>query len=71
MSWQTIMDLTEEVRDQAEYSRRVRLVAQSGTVSLARVAQQYARATMGVATDQLWAALGQWGASTLTGREGL
>ena len=49
----------------------VRLVAQPGAVSLDRVAQQYARATTGIATDQLWAALRQWGAATLTGRERL
>jgi phage gpG-like protein len=40
-------------------------------VMLDRVAQQYARATAGIGTDQLWAALRQWGAATLTGREGL
>jgi hypothetical protein len=71
LSLQTIVGLTEEVRDQAENSGRVRLVAQPGAVSLDRVAQQYARATTGIATDQLWAALRQWGAATLTGREGL
>jgi hypothetical protein len=71
MSLQTIVGLTEEVRDQAENSGRERLVAQSGAVSLDRVAQQYARVTTGIATDQLWAALRQWGAATLTGREGL
>jgi hypothetical protein len=71
MSLQTIVGLTEEVRDQAENSERVRLVAQPGAVPLDRVAQQYARATTGIATDQLWAALRQWGAATLTGREGL
>ena len=49
----------------------VRLVARPGSVSLDRVAQQYARAVTGIATDQLWAALRQWGAATLTGREGL
>ena len=49
----------------------VRLVAQPGAVSLDRVAQQYARSTAGLGTDQLWAALRQWGAATLTGREGL
>ena len=70
LSLQTIVGLTEEVRDQAENSGRVRLVAQPGAVSLDRVAQQYARATTGIATDQLWAALRQWGAATLTGREG-
>jgi hypothetical protein len=50
---------------------RIRLVAQPGALSLDRVAQQPARATTGIATDQLWAALRQWGAATLTGREGL
>jgi hypothetical protein len=70
LSLQTIVGLTEGVRDQAENSGRLRLVAQPGAVSLDRVAQQYARATTGVATDQLWAALRQWGAATLTGREG-
>jgi hypothetical protein len=71
LSLQTIVGLTEEVRDQAVNSGRVRLVAQPGAVSLDRVAQQYARATTGLATDQLWAPLRQWGAVTLTGREGL
>ena len=71
LSLQTIVGLAEEVRDQAENSGRVRLVAQPGAVSLDRVAQQYARATTGIGTDQLWAALRQWGAATLTGREGL
>ena len=71
LSLQTIVGLTEEVLDRAENSGRVRLVAQPGAVSLDRVAQQYARATTGVATDQLWAALRQWGAATLTRREGL
>jgi hypothetical protein len=71
LSLQTIVGLIEEVRDRAEYSGRVRLVAQPGTVSLDRVAQQYARAVTGIGTDQLWAALRQWGAATLTGREGL
>jgi hypothetical protein len=71
LSLQTIVGLAEEVRDRAENSGCVRLVAQPGAVSLDRVAQQYARATTGIATDQLWAALRQWGAATLTGREGL
>jgi hypothetical protein len=71
LSLQTIVGLTEEVRDHAENSGRVRLVAQPGAVSLDRVAQQYARAVTGIGTDQLWAALRQWGAATLTGREGL
>ena len=60
LSLQTIVGLTEEVRDQAENSGRVRLVARPGAVSLDRVAQQYARATTGIATDQLWAALRHW-----------
>ena len=71
MSLQTITGLTEEVRDHGENSGRVRLVARPGAVSLDRVAQQYARVTTGDRTDQLWAALRQWGAATLTGREGL
>ena len=66
----TIVGLTEVVRDHAEDSSKVRLVAQPGAVSLDRVAQQYARAVTGIGTDQLWAALRQWGAATLTGREG-
>jgi len=70
LSLQTIVGLTEDVRDHAENSGRVQLVAQPGSVSLDRVAQQYTRATTGIATDQLWAALRQWGVSTLTGREG-
>ena len=71
MSLQTIVGLTEEVRDHAESSGNVRLIARSGAVMLDRVAQQYARVTTGIGTDQLWAALRQWGAATLTGREGL
>jgi hypothetical protein len=71
LSLQTIAGLSEEVRDHAENSGRVRMVAQLGAVSLDRVAQQYARSTAGLGTDQLWAALRQWGAATLTGREGL
>ena len=43
LSLQTIVGLTEEVRDRGENSGRVRLVAQPGAVSLDRVAQQYAR----------------------------
>ena len=69
MSLQTIVGLSEEVRDHAENSGRVRLVAQPGVVTLDRVAQQYARGTTGIGTDQLWAALRQWGAATLTGRD--
>ncbi len=53
MSLQTIMGLSEEVRDHGENSGRVRLVAQPGAVSLDRVAQQYAWATAGISTDQL------------------
>ena len=71
LSLQTIAGLTEEVRDHGETSGSVRLVARPGAVSLDRVAQQYARVMTGIATDQLWAALRQWGAATLTGREGL
>ena len=71
LSLQTIVGLAEEVRDPAENSGRVRLVAQPGAVTLDRVAQQYARVTTGIGTDQLWAALRQWGAATLTGREGM
>jgi hypothetical protein len=69
MSLQTIVGLIEETRDSLEDSSRVRLVARPGAVSLDRVAQQYARVTTGIGTDQLWAALRQWGAATLTGRE--
>jgi len=71
LSLQTIVGLTEEVRDPVENSGNVRLVARPGAVMLDRVAQQYARVTTGIGTDQLWAALRQWGAATLTGREGL
>ncbi len=71
LSLQTILGLSEGPRDPVENSGRVRLVARPGAVSLDRVAQQYARATAGIGTDQLWAALRQWGAATLTGREGL
>ncbi len=71
LSLQTIMGLTEGPRDPLEDSGKVRLVARPGAVSLDRVAQQYARAVTGIGTDQLWAALRQWGAATLTGREGL
>jgi formylglycine-generating enzyme required for sulfatase activity len=65
------VSLIEEVGDHAKNSGRVRLVARPGAVSLDRVAQRYARVTTGIGTDQLWAALRQWGAATLTGREGL
>ena len=71
MSLQTIAGLGEEVSNHGETSSRVRLVARPGAVSLDRVAQQYARVTTGIGTDQLWAALRQWGAATLTSREGL
>ena len=71
MSLQAIVGLTEEMHDHAETSGRVRLVARPGAVMLDRVAQQYARAVTGIGTDQLWAALRQWGAATLTGREGM
>ena len=53
LSLQTIVGLAEEECDHTENSGRVRLAAHRGAVSLDRVAQQYARATMGVATDQL------------------
>jgi hypothetical protein len=71
MSLQTIGGLIEGVRDHSENSGNVRLSARAGAVSLDRVAQQYARVMAGIGTDQLWAALRQWGAATLTGREGL
>jgi hypothetical protein len=61
LSLQTIVDLSEEVSHPSENSGRARLVARPGAVSLDRVAQQYARATAGLGTDQLWAALLQWG----------
>jgi hypothetical protein len=68
---QTIVGLGEGPRNPLEDSGRMRLVAQPRAVPLDRVAQQYARSTAGLGTDQLWAALRQWGAATLTGREGL
>ena len=71
LSLQTITGLIEEVRDDGTNSGKLRLVARPGAVLLDRVAQQYARAVTGIGTDQLWAALRQWGAATLTGREGL
>jgi len=58
-------------RGQIEDPNCMRLIARPAVVLLDRVAQQYARATTGLGTDQLWAALRQWGAATLTGREGL
>jgi hypothetical protein len=67
LSLQTIGGLKEEAHDPLEVSGRVHLVAQPGVVMLDRVAQQYVRATAGIGTDQLWAALRQWGAATLTG----
>ena len=70
MSLQAIEGLVEGPRDSLVDSSRVRLVARPGAVSLDRVAQQYARATAGIGTDQLWAALRQWGAATLTSRNG-
>jgi hypothetical protein len=65
---QTIVGLGEGPRNPLEDSGKMRLVAQPGAVSIDRVAQQYARVTTGIGTDQLWAALRQWGAATLTGR---
>jgi hypothetical protein len=70
LSLQTIVGLAEEVRDHAENSGNVRLVARPGTVSLDRVAQQYARSMAGIGTDQLWAALRQWGAAMLKAGRG-
>ncbi len=70
MSLQAIASLSEEASDHGETSSRVRLVTQPMTVMLDRVAHQYARATAGIGTDQLWAALRQWGAATLTSRDG-
>ncbi len=71
LSLQTVTGLSDGPRDPIETSGRARFVARLGAVSLDRVAQQYARATAGIGTNQLWAALRQWGAATLTGREGL
>ncbi|NTU65078.1 MAG: hypothetical protein HGB05_17180 [Chloroflexi bacterium] len=71
LSLQTIVGLSEATHDHGENSGNVRLIARPGAVSLDRVVQQYARVTTGIGTDQLWAALRQWGAATLTGREGL
>jgi hypothetical protein len=70
MSLQTIVGLTVGLRGSLADAGRVRLVARPRAVSLDRMAQQYARVTTGIGTDQLWAALRQWGAATLTGREG-
>jgi hypothetical protein len=44
LSLQTIVGLTEEVRDPAGNSGRVRLVTRPTAVSLDRVTQRYARA---------------------------
>ena len=83
ISLQAITGLSEPVSEHDETSGRVRLVAQPMMVSLDRVAQHgcrahrhtrsahRARAVTGIGTDQLWAALRQWGAATLTGMEGL
>ena len=57
LSVQTIVGLTEELRNPPENSGKVRLIARLGAVLLDRVAQQYARSTAGLGTDQLWAAL--------------
>ena len=48
-----------------ETSGRIRLVAPPLAVPLDRLAQQYARGTAGIGTDQLWAMLGQYGVATL------
>jgi putative heme iron utilization protein len=40
-------------------------VAQLDVVSLDHMAQQYAQLMAGIGADQLWAALRQWGATTL------
>ncbi len=53
ISLQTIVGLKEKACDSLEVAGRVRLAAQPGAVSLDRVAQQYARATAGIGTDQL------------------
>lgn len=65
LALQTIVGLREGPRDLVETSGNVRLVARPGVVSLGRVAQQYARGTANIGTDQLWVALRQWGAATL------
>ncbi|CAG0937620.1 hypothetical protein TFLX_06567 [Thermoflexales bacterium] len=70
LSLQAIAGLKETAGDSLEASGRLRLVAQPGAVLLDRVAQQYARVMAGIGTDQLWAALRQWGAATLTSRDG-
>jgi hypothetical protein len=62
---------TLAIQAETHLTRIHQQVARPGAVMLDRVAQQYARAITGIATDQLWAALQQWGASTLTGREEL
>jgi hypothetical protein len=62
---QIIEGLCEGPGSLVETSGRVRLVAPPLAVSLDRVAQQYARGTAGIGTDQLWIMLGQYGAATL------
>ena len=62
---QIIEGLCEGPGSVFEESGRVRLVASPLAVSLDRVAQQYARGTAGIGTDQLWTMLGQYGAVTL------
>jgi hypothetical protein len=44
---------------------------QPDAVTLDQVAQQRTRVMTMIGTDQLWAALRQWGAATLPGREEL
>ena len=70
MSLQAIVGLPRDCVTIGQFGRDVAGRA-ARAVSLDRVAQQYARVTTGIGTDQLWAALRQWGAATLTGREGL
>ena len=62
---QIIEGLCEGPGNLVETSGRVRLVAPPLAVPLDRVAQQYARGTAGIGTDQLWTMLGQYGAATL------
>ena len=62
---QIIEGLCEGPGSLVEESGRVRLVAPPLAVPLDRVAQQYARGTAGIGTDQLWTMLGQYGAATL------
>jgi hypothetical protein len=61
LSLQTIVGLAEGPRNPLEESGKIRLVAQPGGVSIDRVAQQYARSTVALGTNQLWAALRQVG----------